>query len=180
LVAFCMAVVVPGRVVILDEPTNDIDPLRRRLLWEQVRNLVNMGSTVLLVTHNVLEAERAVDRLAVMDKGKIVTMGTPGSLKGNGSENMRFELILEPKQTLSEVPGFLRNTVTAGRRLISRLRESDIGTATQWARGLKEKGIAEEYSVGPITLEDVYLKIVGHGDTLEAGEKEEYHGTAAA
>jgi ABC-2 type transport system ATP-binding protein len=180
LVAFCMAVVVPGRIVILDEPTNDIDPLRRRLLWEQVRNLVNMGSTVLLVTHNVLEAERAVDRLAIMDKGKLVTMGTPGSLKGNGAENMRFELILEPKQALSETPGFLRNTVTVGRRLISRLREQDIGIATQWARDLKEKGIVEEYSVGPITLEDVYLKVIGHSDALETPEKEENHGTIAA
>jgi ABC-2 type transport system ATP-binding protein len=175
-----MAVVVPGRIVILDEPTNDIDPLRRRLLWEQVRNLVNMGSTVLLVTHNVLEAERAVDRLAIMDKGKLVTMGTPGSLKGNGAENMRFELILEPKQALSETPGFLRNTVTVGRRLISRLREQDIGIATQWARDLKEKGIVEEYSVGPITLEDVYLKVIGHSDALETPEKEENHGTIAA
>jgi hypothetical protein len=45
---------------------------------------------------------------------------------------------------------------------------------------LKEKGIAEEYSVGPITLEDVYLKIVGHGDALETTEKEENNGTAAA
>ncbi len=180
LVAFCMAVVVPGRVVILDEPTNDIDPLRRRLLWQQVRNLVSTGSAVLLVTHNVLEAERAVDRLAIMDKGKIVTMGTPGSLKGNGAENMRFELILEPKQVFPDIPGFLRNTVTAGRRLIGRLREADIGLATQWARSLKEKGVAEEYSVGPTTLEDVYLKIVGHGDALETTEKEENNGTAVA
>jgi len=53
LVAFCMAAVVPGKIVILDEPTNDIDPLRRRLLWQEVRNLVAMGSSVLLVTHNV-------------------------------------------------------------------------------------------------------------------------------
>ena len=71
LVAFCMAAVEPGKIVILDEPTNDIDPLRRRLLWQEVRNLVAMGSSVLLVTHNVLEAERAVDRLAIIDKGKV-------------------------------------------------------------------------------------------------------------
>jgi ABC-2 type transport system ATP-binding protein len=172
LVAFCMAAVVPGRIVILDEPTNDIDPLRRRLLWQQVRNLVNMGSTVLLVTHNVLEAERAVDRLAIMDHGKVVSMGTPGSLKGNNAENMRFELILEPKTALTETPGFLKNTVTTGRRLISRLRESDVGIAAQWARNLKETGIAEEYSVGPITLEDVYLKVLGHDHAREALEKE--------
>ncbi|HSW59072.1 MAG TPA: ABC transporter ATP-binding protein [Dehalococcoidales bacterium] len=180
LVAFCMAAVVPGRIVILDEPTNDIDPLRRRLLWQQVRNLVSMGSTVFLVTHNVLEAERAVDRLAIMDHGKVVSMGTPASLKGNESENMRFELILEPKTALKETPGFLKNTVATGRRLIGRLKESDVWIALQWAQNLKETGIAEEYSVGPITLEDVYLRVLGHDDARETTEKEANYDAPAA
>jgi ABC-2 type transport system ATP-binding protein len=172
LVAFCMAAVVPGRIVILDEPTNDIDPLRRKLLWQQVRALVGMGSTVLLVTHNVLEAERAVDRLAIINHGKVVAAGTPGSLKENGGENMRFELTLEPGVACPRTPGFLLNVVNTGRRLIGRLKESDIPLAIQWARGLKEGDIAEEYSVGPISLEDVYLKVVGHSESDEAGCKE--------
>ncbi len=168
LVAFCMAAVVPGKVVILDEPTNDIDPLRRRLLWQEVRSLVNMGSTVLLVTHNILEAERAVDRLAIMDRGRVVAAGTPGSLKGNGGENMRFEITLEPRAELPRTPVFLHDLVVTGRRVMGRLKESDIPASVQWARGLKETGVAEEYSVGPITLDDVYLKLVGHE---EAGEE---------
>src|SRR5439155_26344927 len=77
LVAFCMAAVQPGRIVILDEPTNDVDPLRRKLLWRQVRALADGGSAVLLVTHNVLEAERCVDRLAIVDVGRVVGAGTP-------------------------------------------------------------------------------------------------------
>ncbi len=180
LVAFCMAVVVPGLVVILDEPTNDIDPLRRRLLWQQVRNMVNLGSTVLLVTHNVLEAERAVDRLAIMDRGKVISMGTPGSLKGNNGQNMRFELTLEPGAVLKQTPGYLNNTVTSGRRFIARLNESNIGAVTQWAADLKEKGIAEEYSVGPITMEDIYLKLLGHGDVQVTLAKEANHDAVAA
>ena len=56
LVAFAMAAVTPGRLVMLDEPTNDVDPVRRRLLWQQVRELADHGSAVLLVTHNVVEA----------------------------------------------------------------------------------------------------------------------------
>ena len=71
LVRFCMAAVVPGRIVILDEPTNDVDPLRRKLLWQQVRALADDGAAVLLVTHNVLEAERCVDRLAIIDHGRV-------------------------------------------------------------------------------------------------------------
>jgi ABC-2 type transport system ATP-binding protein len=58
LVAFCMAAVTPGKIVILDEPTNDIDPLRRRLLLQEVQALARQGSAVLLITHNVLGAER--------------------------------------------------------------------------------------------------------------------------
>jgi len=71
LVAFCMAAVTPGRLVILDEPTNDVDPLRRRAIWQEVQALSRQGSAVLLVTHNVLEAERVVNRLAIIDQGKV-------------------------------------------------------------------------------------------------------------
>ena len=173
LVAFCMAAVVPGKWVILDEPTNDIDPLRRLLLWQEVRGLVAMGSTVLLVTHNILEAERAVDRLAIMDSGKVVAAGTPASLKGNGSTHMRFELTLEPRSNLPSFPELLKNVVVTGRRVIGRLAESDISAAIQWARELKDKEIVEEYSVGPITLDDVYLKLVGHGEGEGTPAKED-------
>ena len=172
LVAFCMAAVMPGRIVILDEPTNDIDPLRRRLLWQEVRTLVDMDSTVLLVTHNVLEAERAVDRLSIIDKGKVVSMGTPASLKGNGGLNMRIELTIEPRANTPTVPDYVLNTTVTGRRLIGRLRESDITPAVHWARNLKEKDVIEEYSVGPASLEDVYLNVVGQGNTLVSTEKE--------
>lgn len=160
LVAFCMAAVVPGRIVILDEPTNDIDPLRRRLLWEQVRTLVELGSAVLLVTHNVLEAERAVDRLAIINKGKVIRTGTPASLKGTNGESMQLELVLEPRAETPELPGYMTKPVVTGRRVIGRLRETDVAAAIQWAGGLKEHRIVEEYSVGPTTLEDVYLAAV--------------------
>ncbi|HWC14239.1 MAG TPA: ABC transporter ATP-binding protein [Actinomycetota bacterium] len=80
LTSFCMAAVAPGRICVLDEPTNDVDPLRRKLLWKQVRFLADAGSAVLLVTHNVLEAERSVNRLGIMSGGRLVVQGTPESL----------------------------------------------------------------------------------------------------
>jgi ABC-2 type transport system ATP-binding protein len=175
LVAFCMAAVVPGQIVILDEPTNDIDPLRRRLLWQEVRTMVSMGSAVLLVTHNVLEAERAVDRLAILNRGRVVGSGTAASLKKNNGEGMRFEIILEPRVELNALPEFLRETIVTGRRLIGRLKESDITPAVQWARNLKETEIIEEYYIGPATLEDAYLRAVGDEDVAEAAEREAGH-----
>ncbi len=106
--------------------------------------------------------------------------GTPGSLKGEGGENMRLELILEPRKDLTSLPAFLQHITVAGRRTIGRLKESDISPAIQWARNLKEAGIVEEYSIGPITLEDVYLKAVGHNDTPESSEKEANNGAVAS
>ena len=167
LVAFCMAAVVPGRIVILDEPTNDIDPLRRRMLWREVHSLAETGCAVLLVTHNVLEAERAVDRLAIIDKGKVIGTGTPASLKEHEGEYMRLELTLEPDKEPPQAPGFLPHTVASNRRVIARVEKMNLGKAIEWARTLKEKGIVEEFSVGPTTLEDAYLRIVGRMDALE-------------
>src|SRR5213079_3679676 len=92
LATFCMAAVVPGRVVILDEPTNDVDPLRRKLLWDEVRMLADAGSAVLLVTHNVLEAERCVDRVAIIDRGTVQATGTPAMLKAELHAPLRLEL----------------------------------------------------------------------------------------
>jgi ABC-2 type transport system ATP-binding protein len=167
LVAFCMATVVPGSIVILDEPTNDIDPARRRLLWEHVRTLVDRGSAVLLVTHNVLEAERAVDRLAIINKGRVLGTGTPASLKGDHHEGMRLELVVEPRAQAPDLPAFVDRPVVTGRRIIGRLKEDDVAAAAQWAAGLRERKVLEEYAVGPITLEDVYLATVGRDDSYD-------------
>lgn len=80
LTAFAMCAASPGRLVILDEPTNDVDPVRRRLLWGQIRALADAGSAVLLVTHNVNEAASVVDDLVILDHGHVITHGTPADL----------------------------------------------------------------------------------------------------
>jgi len=160
LVAFAMAAAVPGDVVILDEPTNDVDPLRRRLLWQQVRKLAADGAAVLLVTHNVLEAERAVDRLALMDGGRVVAAGTPASLKPGAAGGFRLELLLEPGAAPAAVPDFIRRPVVSGRRLLADVDDSHVEAAIAWARGERQHGRVEEFSVGPSTLEDVYVRLI--------------------
>ena len=81
LTAFAMAAVAPGRLVILDEPTNDVDPMRRRLLWATIRRMADDGTAVLLVTHNVLEAETVVDTVTLLDRGRVVAAGTPADIR---------------------------------------------------------------------------------------------------
>ena len=72
LVSFCMAVINAGDIIILDEPTNDVDPVRRRHLWSEIEALKQQGKTVLLVTHNIGEAESVVDHVVILDKGKVL------------------------------------------------------------------------------------------------------------
>ncbi len=160
LVAFCMAAVVPGKLVILDEPTNDVDPLRRRAIWQEVHILAQQGSAVLLVTHNVLEAERVVNRLAIIDQGKVKGMGTPASLKESDGDTMRLELILEPNTSQPSWPEFFREPVAVNRRVLGKINAADTTAAITWARSLKDGGNIEEFTLGPSTMEDVYVRLV--------------------
>ena len=172
LVAFCMATVVPGKLIILDEPTNDVDPLRRRLLWDQVRRVADQGSAVLLVTHNVLEAERSVDRLAIMDRGRMLSQGTPGSMKDETAGFLRLELTLEPKAGPVAAPPFLLHPVNGGRRLLGSVAEGDLAVAVAWAGGLRMSHSVEEFSIGPATLEDAYLRKIGRTEAIDGNGKD--------
>jgi ABC-2 type transport system ATP-binding protein len=165
LVAFCMAAVVPGRIVILDEPTNDVDPLRRKLLWQQVRALAEAGNAVLLVKHNVLEAERCVDRLAIVDHGKVLATGTPAALKADLGAPLRLEVVLEPGSVAPAAPDFAAAPpVTVGRRLFVDVAQADVGRAVTWSTEQQAIHVVAEFSIGPASLEDVYVRRVQPGD----------------
>ena len=71
LTSFAMSVVDTPSIVILDEPTNDVDPYRRMLMWRHLRNLANQASTIIIVTHNLFEVERYADRYLMIDKGQV-------------------------------------------------------------------------------------------------------------
>jgi ABC-2 type transport system ATP-binding protein len=159
LVGFCMAAVVPGRIVILDEPTNDVDPLRRKLLWAQVRALADEGAAVLLVTHNVLEAERCVDRLAIIDHGRVVAGGTPASLKAELGAPLRLEVVLEPDAAVPTSTPF-GAPVVVGRRLFMDVAESEASIALAWASQLRDERTVAEFTLGPTSLEDIYVRRV--------------------
>ncbi len=180
LAGYCMAAVVPGRLVILDEPTNDVDPLRRRLLWQMVRQLADNGSAVLLVTHNVLEAERSVDRLAIIKQGRVAASGTPASLKQREMDCLRLELILEPGAALPELPPYLSRPVHTGRRSISRLSLAHVDQAVVWAQHLRKTAAIEEFSLGPATLEDNYVRIVGQAEIPASAHPEVNHELSTA
>lgn len=180
LTSFCMAAVTPGRLVILDEPTNDVDPMRRRLLWEQVAALADEGVSVLLVTHNVVEAERAVDRLAVLDRGRVIASGTPAALKSAVADEMRLVLTLEQGSSLSELPAFMRQTLASGSRIIGTVAAADAGESVRWAETLRRAGRIEEFGLAPANLEDIYIGLVDGSDDDDAEVAAKEAGDASA
>lgn len=77
------------KILFLDEPTQGLDPHARQLIWGHIRNLNKAGMTIFLTTHFMDEAEQLCERIAIMDKGKIVTVGSPKELMTkHGSKNM--------------------------------------------------------------------------------------------
>lgn len=81
-------------VVVLDEPTTGLDPRSRRTLWDEVRALVDAGTTILLTTQYLEEADRLADRVALLDGGRVVAEGTPADLKATHSAGSLDDVFL--------------------------------------------------------------------------------------
>jgi len=75
-------------LLILDEPTTGLDPLTRRIVWQKLNHLKENGTTLILTTHYMEEAEKLCDRVAIMDSGRIVTIDSPGDLMAEYGGNM--------------------------------------------------------------------------------------------
>jgi ABC-2 type transport system ATP-binding protein len=170
LTAFCIAAAEPGRIVMLDEPTNDVDPVRRRLLWRAIRALAEGGSAVLLVTHNVLEAERGVDRLAVLHHGRIVAEGTPAHLRAGHDDRLRLQVVAATEPLAAELAtrfsGPYPPAVT-GRRVVLAIEADAAGAALAWANREHAAGAVEEFSVTPVSLEDVYIGLTAEHEGVD-------------
>jgi ABC-2 type transport system ATP-binding protein len=164
LTAFCMTVVVPGRLVVLDEPTNDVDPVRRRLLWDAICHLADDGSGVLLVTHNVREAERVVDHLVILDSGAVLAADTPAGLAASTRGVLTVELDLGagigPDATVGW-PDCVSETTRERLRAAGSVPAEHAADVVRWAQGQVENGLVERYALAAASLEDVYVRLVG-------------------
>lgn len=92
LTSFAMAVIDNPSIVVLDEPTNDVDPYRRSLMWRYLRLLANNGSTIIIVSHNLFEIERYADRYLFLDQGRIQRDILISEAKG--SNHLKHQLTL--------------------------------------------------------------------------------------
>lgn len=145
------------RLVVLDEPTTGLDPQARHHIWQRLRELRDAGTTLIMTTHYMEEAERLCDRLAILDAGRIVASGTPRELIAEH---------IEPH--VLELTGAGADTWDCGAVPETEFRVHRVGDLTliytAKPRALLEQLDAADlrYLHRPANLEDVFLKLTGH------------------
>ncbi|MQY16763.1 Daunorubicin/doxorubicin resistance ATP-binding protein DrrA [Streptomyces sp. RB5] len=162
----------PRPVLVLDEPTTAMDPVARRAVWAAVdRRRADHGATVLLVTHNVLEAETVLDRVAVLDQGRIIACDTPAGLKALVAEEVRVELVWRrtPPLQLPEVAALASAARTTGRRWTLRLGADEARAAVAAVTGGPAFAALDDFTLATPSLEDVYLALGGRTEGLVKG-----------
>jgi ABC-2 type transport system ATP-binding protein len=171
------ALVHKPRVLFLDEPTTGLDPVSRKTIWEEVRALNEEGTTVFLTTQYLEEADQLADNVAIIDSGRIVAEGTPGSLKAElGHPHIRLQLeegtVAEAEEICARVGSLL--PPVDGRTVLVEV-ENGAADIPRVVRALDEAGI----EVGSLelvhpTLDDVFVAKTGyHLERDEEGAEEE-------
>jgi ABC-2 type transport system ATP-binding protein len=151
-------------VLILDEPTADIDVALRQRIWDLIEQRCAAGTTVILVTHDVAEAERALDRVAILDRGRVVVSGTPADLKADLSHRTRIDIVLTASSTIDplvlarDIPGEAR---VRGRHVSAWVPADDAVRQLEKIMSAAGPDAFEDVRLITPTLEDVYLELGG-------------------
>ena len=161
------SLVATPEVLFLDEPTSGLDPRSRNQVWDIVRAIAAQGTTVLLTTQYLEEADRLAERLAVIDKGKLLAEGTSRELKASVGGNALHVSLRRPEQQ-GAARDLIANTLgngilPAGEASMVSARIADAGQAAQILAVLAQQGIAvSEFTVGSPSLDDVFFALTGH------------------
>lgn len=164
------ALIADRPLLVLDEPTTGLDALARRAVWEVLRRRrTEAGVTVVLVTHNVVEAEQVLDRVAVLDRGRVIACDTPGRLKALVSNDVRLDLVWRDEPPLGEpaVAALLARSEVDGRRWSARLPAADAREALGRLTAGPALAALDDFTLATPTLEDVYLSLGGRAHDLE-------------
>ncbi len=157
-------------VLVLDEPTTGLDPQARRAVWAALeRRRSTAGVTVVLVTHNVLEAEAVLDRVAVLDAGRVIACDTPGRLKAQVSDEVRLDLVWRdaPPYGESLVAALAARATITGRRWSVHLPVDEARHALATLTAGPAFAALDDFTLATPTLEDVYLALGGRARDLE-------------
>jgi ABC-2 type transport system ATP-binding protein len=152
----------------LDEPTTGFDPAARHGAWDVVRQLRAAGTTILLTTHDMAEAQALADRVVLLNSGVVVAEGPPAALGGRDAERARITFALPAGTAISDLP--VPATVHNGSVVVETASPTgDLNRLTSWA---VRRGIAlPALTVGRPSLEDIYLQLTGDGARSGAPER---------
>jgi ABC-2 type transport system ATP-binding protein len=166
------------RLLFLDEPTTGLDPRSRLGMWDVIRGLVREGTTLLLTTQYLEEADELADAIAVVDHGKIIARGTSDELKAQVGGAV-VEVVVHGRDDLARAQDVLSRdcegecTVVEHTRKLSVPARAGASVLVQVVRDLDEAGIAiDDIGLRRPTLDDVFVSLTGHAAIEAAGDDE--------
>jgi ABC-2 type transport system ATP-binding protein len=159
--ALGLALVNDPRVLFLDEPTSGLDPQVRHEIHNLILEQRRKECTVVLTTHYIEEAERLCDRIAIIDSGKIICIGTPGDIRARTDGRSRIEICLEEPLPPAAIPP-VAVIVSSDRLLLTATPTAATRTLVELVRWIDSLGLtAADIQMRRPTLEDVYIEITG-------------------
>ncbi|WP_017471378.1 ABC transporter ATP-binding protein [Amphibacillus jilinensis] len=165
LASFAMAVVCPPPIILLDEPTNDVDPVRRKLVWSYMKKLAKKGHIVIVVTHNLLEVEQYADRFLLFDHGQLIKD------EATGEQNRPFALntltvILNDWNDVSNLPKAMDTQyLEDDLQVVITLSAEQVPVAIDWVLALISERKIVNYKLTSASLE------VSYGGLTDGNEK---------
>lgn len=149
-------------LIFLDEPTTGLDPRTRTQMWATIRQLVAAGSTIVLTTQYLEEADELADRIAVIDHGKLVSIGTPAELKAQvGGAKLRVEVVDDAQA--EQARGVMANTLPATPQVTRNVVEvaiDDINTVVGILQAITAAGVTmTNMSVEQPSMDDVFFAL---------------------
>ena len=160
-----MSLLRPPRVLFLDEPTTGLDPRSRNRLWEAIRGVVAAGTTVLLTTQYLEEADQLADRISVVDHGRVVADGTPDQLKSRTGGD-RLDVEVRDRRRLGSAADILRRIGASEPEVDPDLRRVSVPVADRVAAltaAVRALAVADvtvvDVSVRRPTLDEAFLHL---------------------
>jgi ABC-2 type transport system ATP-binding protein len=170
-----MTLVGSPAVIFLDEPTTGLDPRSRRTMWENIRGLAASGVTIFLTTQYLDEADQLANRIAVLDRGRIVAEGTPEQLKRRiPGGHVRLQFASEA--ALACAAGLIEDGSRGDQDLTLQVPgEGDVASLRHLLDQLDDAGVeVEQISIHTPDLDDVFFAVTGHavaGDWSASGDE---------
>ncbi len=169
------AMIQEPRILVLDEPTTGLDVQNRSHMWQRIHELRKRGTTIIMTTQYLEEADELCDRIAVIDHGKIIAMGTPSELKKLVGVEAVLEIVTEPGE-IEKIAKILKTkfgltTTISAQKVDAPLNKKAQETFARITKDFEREGISV-LSIGmhQPTLDDVFMKLTGSGMRDTTGE----------